>query len=196
MIYKIIFKILLIGIFSISLSYAEIGGDYFLAIKDQQNRGYLSTVEKNHITICPHNPNGIMGDISEGKFLYAFEDLRYVLDRFPNHPKALMLLGSVARLAKNISIPIFYYQKALRLYPQHAITHAQFGLYLVDIGRVESGIARLKQAIEIDPKLAVAHVWLAKAFAKNGKPGLARQAAERARALGYRGEQDGQSTHE
>jgi Tfp pilus assembly protein PilF len=69
-------------------------------------------------------------------------------------------------------------------------------MYLVDIGKIDAGIQKLQKAIEIDPGLGQAHAWLAKAYYKNGNSELARQAAEKAKALGYRGKITWQSSEE
>jgi superkiller protein 3 len=92
----------------------------------------------------------------------------------------------VSRIRKEPSLAIPFYAKALQLYPQYAITHAQYGSYLTDIGQVEQGIVALKKAVEIDPKLALAYDWLARAYAKSGDLELSRQAAEKAKELGLK----------
>ncbi|MEQ1846397.1 MAG: hypothetical protein ABL983_12595, partial [Nitrospira sp.] len=81
-----------------------------------------------------------------------------------------------------------YYEKALAEFPQYAVTHAQFGHYLIEIGKAEEGIAKLKRAIEMDSKLKPAYVWLAEGYYTKGEHEQARQAAKKARALGYTGE--------
>jgi predicted Zn-dependent protease len=124
----------------------------------------------------------------------AIRDVKYTLDRFPNHPKGLMLLGVVARLTNDPSFAVNYYKRALSLFPQYAITHVQYGEYLVSVGLTNEGIGQLKRAIEIDPKLAVAYAGLAKAYAKGGNSELSRQAAKQARELGYTGKIGGQSS--
>jgi Tfp pilus assembly protein PilF len=98
------------------------------------------------------------------------------------------MAGVVSQLIKKRSLAVYYFERALKLYPRYAITHAQYGAYLVGIGETEAGIGRLKEAIEIDPKLTAAYVVLAKAYNKVGNLDLAQQAAEKARDLGYKGE--------
>jgi hypothetical protein len=151
--------------------------DYFVA----DPRGLLHTVERVHLHA------GVWKNFSTGQYEFALADVKYTLDRFANHPKALALLGAIAKMTKTPSLPIPYFEKALRLYPQYALTHAQFGAYLVDIGKIDEGIARLKRAVHIDPNLALAHAWLGNAYYKSGKPELALQAAQRAKELGHKG---------
>lgn len=157
--------------------------DYFAKDRDPKISELLHTVEQYHLS----NANFWKKFNTPGQLEYALGDLQYVLGVFPNHPKALQLLGSVARLTKNLSLPLLFYQKALNLYPQYALTHAQYGAYLVDIGNIKAGITKLEEAIRMDPKLPQAHAWLAKAYYQSGNPELARQAAEQARKLGYKG---------
>ncbi len=174
-----------LALFTLSSGNAQpVNNDYFAT---DQNDSLLHTVESYHLGQTNFWARFHSRDI-EG----ALSDLKYVLRYFPNHPKALMLMGSLAKLTKTPSSAIHYYEKALKLFPQHAITHAQFGDYLVNIGNFEVGLAKLKEAIEMDSKLALAHAYLAKAYYKIGNPQLARRAAEKARKLGYSGKIPGE----
>ena len=160
----------------------EVNLDYF----DPQNRGMLNTVEKYHLT-----SSTFWKHFNAREYVYAAQELEFVLRYFPNHPNALMLFGSLAQIRNTQSLAIAYYKKALKFYPHYAITHAQFGSYLLDLGQIDPGIAKLNEAIKMDPNLAVAHAWLAKAYAKHGNLETARQEAEQARKLGYKGEIEG-----
>jgi tetratricopeptide (TPR) repeat protein len=187
-------KLIVLGVivvlnFSATLGYAApvvdhgLGGtlnlDYFNPNNDPQIRWLIKDQESNHLIPAK-------GDLLAGRYNRAVADLRFLLDRFVNHPQGLMVLGAVAKLTKNYTLAIQYYEKAIRVYPQYAVTHAQYGSYLVDIGNTKAGIGRLQKAVEINPRLAAAYGWLAKAYYKSGQVELARQTAERARALGYR----------
>jgi tetratricopeptide (TPR) repeat protein len=184
-------QVVLIVFFCSTLGYAQLridenpattlNHDYFNPNKDPQIQWMIEDQEKYHL-----NPAKVY--VREGKFDKALADLIFFLDRFVNHPHGLALLGAIAKLTNNPSLAIRYYEKAIRLYPQYAITHAQYGAYLADIGNVKAGIVKLKKAIEMNSNLAVAHAWLAKAYYKSGDRELARQAAAQARQLGYKGE--------
>ncbi len=126
--------------------------------------------------------------IREGRYRDAIADLHFVLIRWPNHPKALMILMSVSSLSGSPMLPRAYFEKALSLYPQHAITHAQYGKFLVEVGETDAGITKLKYAVEKDPSLTAGYVWLAEAYAKKGDRVRAGEAAKRAKELGYRGD--------
>jgi predicted Zn-dependent protease len=154
--------------------------DYFNPNGDPHIRFLVDDTEKYHL-------NPAIASLREGEYNKAITDLIYLLDRFVNQPKGLALMGAVAKLTKNPPLAVQYYEKAIRLYPQYALTRAQYGAFLVDIGNVRSGIEKLKQAIEMDQKLALAHAWLSKAYYQSGDIALARQAAEQATKLGYKG---------
>jgi len=161
--------------------------NYFAASQSPTLKELLSHVENFHLNHCPHpSREGPAADIRIGRLDEALGDLKYILERFVNHPKALLILGLVAKLKKTPLLPIPYYENALRMYPSYAITHAQYGKYLADIDRAEAGIAHLKKAIEMDPKLSQAYKWLAEVYARNGKSELARQVAEQAKVAGYK----------
>jgi tetratricopeptide (TPR) repeat protein len=160
----------------------EFDHDYFTANQNPETRHQLRENEAYHLN------KGVLDDFNAKRFDIVIGEVKYILRRFPNHPQALMLLGSAAILKKEPSLAIPYYQRAISLYPQYAITHVQFGAYLIDIDQIEIGIARLNKAIKMDPKSALAYGRLAEAYYKNGDLELARQAAKQAKALGYKGE--------
>lgn len=156
--------------------------DYFVTRNDvESEQQYLDLVETHHL-------RKVLGFIREDRVQNAIQELDWTLDRFPNHPRALSLMEAVATIVQVPSLPVNYYEKAVSNYPQHAITHAQFGKYLVDTGKVEDGLAKLKHAIALQPNLPAANVWLSEGYFKSGNKGLAKKYAQQARALGYTGE--------
>lgn len=152
--------------------------DYFADLEPGK-RDYVRIVTYAHT-------DKIMGSIRKGRMDNALADCRYTLDRIPNHPKGLALVGMLARLTKNPSLAISYYRRALKLYPQYAITRAQYGGFLVDSGNAKAGIAELQKALEMDPTLTLGHKFLIQAYRKTGNPELARQAASRAKEVQLR----------
>lgn len=156
--------------------------DYFEAATNPKVGHLLKLVEDFHLN------QRVFSHFAGGRYHYVVGDLKYILDHFPNHPKALMFLTVVARLSNQRALPISYFEKALNLFPQHAITTAQYGSYLVDIGSIEPGIGKLEEAVKMDSKLTAGYAWLAKAYSKAGKLDLAREAAARAKELGFTGD--------
>lgn len=157
-----------------------INQDFFTAENDVSTKTLLHSVDKFHTSLfVPH--------IKQGRYEEALGDLKYTLNRFPNHLTALSYMGVYAAATKNFAVGVPYFEKAIRHYPGYAITRAQYGIYLVRVGRIDTGIEKLKIAIEMDPQLAYAHAWIAEAYNRSGKLALARDASSRARKLGYKG---------
>jgi len=174
-------SIIILAIIAVSLSPGKSDAqevtprDYF----DPRYKTELATVEKYHLT-----KKTFWAEFESKRYHYAILELEFVLRHFPNHPKALQLMELVAKMSKEPHLAIPYYEKAVRLFPQHAFTHAQYGNYLVDTGQAEKGIGRLQRAIEIDPKLTVTYYWLWDAYTRTGNREMAQQIAEKAKELG------------
>jgi Tfp pilus assembly protein PilF len=176
---QFMFVLLLLIVFS---TLAVAGGvDYFAPATKQHEKAYHHFAQVNHLDkILPH--------LAADRVQYAIDELRYTLNAFPNHPRALMLVKPVENAAKRVVFGVAPFEHALSLYPQYAITHAQYGWYLVESNLLPAGIGKLKQAIEMDPKLVTAYVWLSRAYSKAGNSDLAREAAQQARDLGFTGQ--------
>lgn len=157
------------------------GRDFFTAGEDAERLRDLGLNDLYHT-------NRVVHSIKVGRYDEAIGDLKFVLDKWPNHPRALLLIESVGKMTQVPTLPIPYYEKALQMYPQYAITYAQYGKYLVEIDQWEKGIEHLKLAVQKDEKLIAAHVWLAEAYSKHGERQLAKKEAEHARNLGFQGE--------
>jgi tetratricopeptide (TPR) repeat protein len=158
------------------------------------NLNYFNPENDAHITwlindIETYHLKPAINSIREGRLQQAYIDLDYLLLRFINHPQGLAFMGMLAKMMKKTAMPLPYYERALAIYPEYALTRAQFGDYLVEIGHVDEGIEQLKSAVDKDPKLVPANVWLAKAYTKKGNLALARQFQDQAKALGYKGPQ-------
>lgn len=154
------------------------GQDYFTA--DKSPGSYLMILEGAHVKTIP-------SWINTGRLDNAIGDIKYTLDRFPNHPVSLQQLSMVAQMAKNTALAVSYFERAINTFPQYALTRAQYGLYLVSINNIDAGIKHLIQSVEMEPKLAAGHAGLAHAYAKKGDLEQAREAARKARELGFPG---------
>lgn len=141
---------------------AWVNNDYFSIPIDTRAAFLIPIVENGHLG-SKSNPRGFWPRYAEGQLELAVMELKYVLWVFPNHPRALHLLGQVARQMHQPTIPIAFYEKALRLFPDRAYTHAQYGAYLVEIGEKTQGIMQLEQALKQDPTSLPARAWLDKA---------------------------------
>ncbi len=162
------------------------GHDYF----HPSTRKLVKLVKQAHVDrILPNLQRSFTAPETrrEGYLKSALREINYVLFRIVNHPKALALAAPVGKLLGRPNLPISFYQKAINMYPHRALTHAQFGNFLVGIERFEDGIAKLKAAIKIDPELGAAYGWLAWAYEKSGNFELAEEYARKAKKKRYRG---------
>ena len=146
-----------------------VNNDYFSVGADPEASRLMPIVENGHLG-AKTNPRGFWPRYTEGSLEKAVTELKYVLWVFPNHPRALHLLGIVAKELHDPSIPIAFYEKALRLFPDRAYTRAQYGAYLVDIGEPAQGIMQLEAALKRDPQSLVARAWLDKAKRESTAP--------------------------
>jgi tetratricopeptide (TPR) repeat protein len=154
------------------------GQDYFTA--DKRGGSYLAIVEANHVRTIPDW-------IKEGRLNGAIADIKYTLDRFPNHPVSLQQLSMVGQMTKNYALPTSYFERAVALFPQYALTRAQYGWFLMSTNNIDAAIENLKQSIEMEPKLSAGYAGLAHVYAKKGDFEHAREAAQKARELGFNG---------
>ena len=151
--------------------------DYFTAGQDQSSNTYLQLTERHHL-------DKVLGLIRIEDYRYAIRQIEWTLNIFSNHPRALMLIETVATLTKVPELPLPYYQAALDDHPQYALTHAQYGRYLAETANLSEGLAQLRRAIALDPDLPAPHVWLAEIYVRSGKPELAAKEVRSAKALG------------
>lgn len=140
---------------------AWLNRNYFTRGTDTFTRDLLANAERNHLA-----QENFWKNYKAGELRYALDDLKYVLLVFPNHPRALHLMTLVCRTMKDSTTPIVYFEKAVRLFPNEPYTFAQYGAYLVATGDVDQGIARLKDALRLNPNLTYALGLLAEAQKK------------------------------
>ena len=150
--------------------------NYFF--KDSQEKTYrlIRAVEIHHLQPA-------LKHLSSGHPGRAIPELRFVLKYIPNHPKALQLMGVVSRLSNQSKVAEQYFAQAVRVFPNYALTHAQFGKFLVDVGRFEEGIEELERAQSIQPDLKIVYVWLSEAYQKDGDDEKAKLAEEKVKEL-------------
>jgi tetratricopeptide (TPR) repeat protein len=178
----------------IAYGYAEGGGtegfqgnvwDYFTAAETSHGEGALKAVNNAHL-------RRLHLWITQGRENDSLKEIQYILSRVPNHPRALLMAELIERLFNKSNFALNAYQKALSIFPQYALTHAQYGKYLGSVGKKDEGIKSLNHAIGIDPKLAIAHAWLSEIYLSEGKRELAESSGKMARKLGFKGKISGE----
>jgi len=74
--------------------------DYFDASKVRIVAQRLQAVEQHHMN------KGVLENIASGKYKFALADINFTLKYFPNHPRGLQLLTTIATLTKNRALPL------------------------------------------------------------------------------------------
>jgi tetratricopeptide (TPR) repeat protein len=140
--------------------------DYFTASLNAETKYTLFLVERAHASERTWKLF-FAGKYYEG----PIADCEYALRYFPNHPGVLHMMGEISRATNQDSMAIGCFERALKLYPQHALTHAQYGHYLFEIGAANAGIAELLEALQLDPDQLQARAWLDEALPPGTRKG-------------------------
>ena len=153
--------------------------NYFDKGKDPITSSLVASVEYWHLN------DRVLKAFGSGQWNVVVDDLNFILQKIPNHPLALEMLGAVAQATANPQLPLRYYQKAITLFPKEGFTCAQFGDYLERIGQIELAVKMLEQSMAINSKIGLSYAAMARIYRKQGKNDLADQAIRRAKELGY-----------
>ena len=89
-----------------------------------------------------------------------------ILQKYPNYPEAIHLLGIVARQINRFDIAIVRFEQTLAIKPNFAEAHNNLGDALQIIGKTEGAINHFKQAITLKPDFAEAHYNLGNCLLK------------------------------
>ena len=136
--------------------------DYYDIANSSFSVYILPVVENGHLG-PKTNPRGFWREFKRGRWVAAVAELKYVLNVFPNHPRALYLTTRMADLLHDPGLPIAYFEKAIRMYPNRPQTRAQYGAYLVKKGEPIPGLLQLDKALAEDPELLLARAWRSEA---------------------------------
>jgi len=132
--------------------------DYYTRAIDPMAAKLVDVVERYHLS-----DDNYYQKYRQGLFPAARSDLLYVLRLVPNHPKALHLIAYDPNVQLKSSEVVWYFERAIRMFPRSAFTYAQYGRYMLDLGAKNLGIDLLHDALRIDPKQLEARAWLAEA---------------------------------
>lgn len=92
------------------------------------------------------------GHIQQAESIY-----QSILNKYPNYPGAMHLLGLIAHQLGQYDLAITRFQQTLAIKPNFAEAHLNLGDSLQRTGRLEDAIAHFKQAISIKKDFAEAH---------------------------------------
>jgi len=150
------------------------------------DRDKVALVEKFHFTpsieaLIPSG-NGPVG-----------AELDYVLDKFPNHHRALAAAVRMAerdktfRLKGSVRVVECYFDRALRFRRDDTVVRSMFAHYLGQIGRTDDAIAQLDIGLGFASENALTHRNIGIVFAELKQYDRAVTQARKARDLGYPG---------
>lgn len=152
--------------------------DYYQARNNQQMAELLNAVEKYHL-----QPG--IDKMRSRSYSAAWGDFNFILNYFPNHPRALLLMGELCEKWRNPKCNVGgYFDKALQISPSNSGIHLTKGIYLQKQGKLDEAVESYRKSLEINPDFANAHYNLGLAYAEQKKFALANEHAQKAYALG------------
>jgi hypothetical protein len=139
--------------------------DYFGRASDPETAQLIRMTERYHLT-----EDTFWTMFRKPDYRAARGELIFILRYIPNHPECLHLLGIVSNLMGEPAYPIYFYERAVRLFPARAYTRAQYGRYLVSIGHREAGLVELRAAHLADGTDPMVLAWLREAETNESIP--------------------------
>ncbi|MGE5027040.1 MAG: tetratricopeptide repeat protein [Betaproteobacteria bacterium] len=146
--------------------------------QDPSAHRLLGLVEQYHLN------QGITG-MNKGSLNYARGDFEFILNRFPNHPRVLLLIGDLFIKMKAPTRAEPYFQRAIELYPNTAPTYAAYGIFLQKTGQLGRAIDSYKTSLELDPGSPSVHYNLGLAYFEKKQFDLANMHAQEAYMQGF-----------
>ena len=89
----------------------------------------LENVEKYHL-------NKGIDMVKKGEYEFAWGEFAFMLHYFPNHPRALQLIGDLSIQMEQSDRALKYFDRAVRLYSKDAPTFAIYAVFLHRVGKV------------------------------------------------------------
>jgi predicted O-linked N-acetylglucosamine transferase (SPINDLY family)/Flp pilus assembly protein TadD len=98
--------------------------------------------------------------IAQKRIAEALVLARAMTERFPQHGLGWKQLGALLWWQGSFEEAFIPMQDSVRLSPQDAEAHNNFGMALLKLRRVDEAVSHFRTAIEIDPRCAAAHYHL------------------------------------
>lgn len=138
----------------------------------------LRTVEAYHLGPAEEK-------LSLRHYPQARNELAFILRYFPNHPRALLLLGKLCSEWKDAGcLTDDVFEKAIRVRPDEPSVYIVQGVHLHRIKRYKEAIASYEKALGLEPDSVNGHYNLALSLLETKQFDRANQHAQRAYALG------------
>lgn len=156
----------------------QTNNDYYQARSDPHLAELLAAVEKYH-----EQPG--IDKLRTRFYPAAWGDFNFILSYFPNHPRALMLMGQLCEHWQDPRCNMaLYFDRALQKSPDNEGVYLTRGVYLQKRGKIDEAIESYKKALEINPNSANTHYNLGLAYAAQKKFELANEHAQEAYSRG------------
>jgi tetratricopeptide (TPR) repeat protein len=172
------FSVVSVLAFCAGQALAQTPSDYYAARLTPGTTELLKNVEGYHLE------QGI-GKLRGGRPDYAWGDFDFILRYFPNHPRALMLMGDMCEAWRDPKCNMEHYlDKAIKMSPENDGVYVAKGVYLQRRKRIKEAIENYKKALEFNPGSANAHYNLGLAYVATKQYELANEHAQKAYGLG------------
>jgi tetratricopeptide (TPR) repeat protein len=122
--------------------------------------------------------------ISKHLYAYARADIDFILQYYPNHPQALLLLVQLCNEPGQRCDLDMIFENAIAINPNAAGTYVTQGVSLHRVKRFADAIKAYKRALSLNPSSVNGHYNLGLAYLETKQYVLANEEAGRAYALG------------
>lgn len=151
-----------------------INNDYY----ESGSTALLGTVERYHLGPGEEK-------MRAKRYEAAFGDFKFILNYFPNHPQALLLMAQLCAAWKSPTcVTRDYFDAALARNPSTPTTYVAYGIYLLRARQPSAAIKQLNRALDLAPDSMNAHYNLALAYLDIRDYERANEHAQAAYALG------------
>jgi tetratricopeptide (TPR) repeat protein len=148
--------------------------DYYTNV----NKSILSTVERYHLGPGEEKLNA-------KHYIAAQADFQFILNYYPNHPRALLLMAELCETWKSPTCDLEQvFNRAVARNPNIATTFVIIGIDQERTKRIPAAIESFKHALAIEPDSVNANYNIALAYLDSGQYDLANEHAQKAYALG------------
>jgi tetratricopeptide (TPR) repeat protein len=153
--------------------------DYYRAKDSPETERALRTVESYHI-----GPG--VDHMNKKEWAPALADFEFILNQFPNHPRALALVSELCDLKWKVPRcdATQWLDKAVERNPSAPQTYVVYGIHFHRQGKLAQAIDSYKRAIALRPDFANAHYDLGLAYIDAKDFDLANQHAQISYSLG------------
>lgn len=157
---------------------AQTPNDYYTARSTPATAELLRNVEGHHLA------QGIQ-QMRDKRLHAAWADFDFMLRYFPNHPRALVLMGDVCEAWRTSKCDMeSYLDKAIKMSPESDGVYLAKGVYLQKKGKLKDAIESYKKSLELNSGSANAHYNIGLAYVADKQYPLANEHAQKAYSMG------------